>query len=87
MVGSAGMPAVGLLGMLGIILGGCAEPGIPGWVYQRADTTDAIRRADYRECLWQNHSIATTLLCHHCDEGEVWECMSSKGYTLQQVAR
>jgi len=81
------MPAIGLLGALAIALGGCAAPGIPGWIYQRPDTPDAVRHADYRDCLWQTHSIAINALCRHCRESEVWECMNAKGYTLQQVAR
>jgi hypothetical protein len=80
------MWAAGLLA-LAVALGGCAEPGIPGWVYQRADTTDALRRADYRECLWQTRSVGINLVCRDCREGAVWECMHAKGYVLQQVAR
>jgi len=81
------MPTGGLVAMMAIVLGSCAAPGIPGWVYQRPDTTEAVRRADYRACLWQTHTVAINVLCRHCLEGEVWECMNSKGYTLQQATR
>jgi len=69
-----------------IVLGGCRS-GVPGWVYVRPETPEAVLQADYAQCKKEARNIIEAIFCAYCYEDLVWNCMDRRGYALQQVTR
>jgi hypothetical protein len=64
---------------------GCAHDA--GGVYFRADTSDAVRQADYKECQADTGvSDVAVLFCTPC-LAVLHACMTKKGYEQHEVAR
>ncbi len=73
---------------LGIIaLSGCASSHDPSWPYVKADTSDAARQEDYKECEAEAKNVLVALVCTYCQAGEIHGCMMNKGYKQQQITR